>query len=562
MASALTNPYCDLCKINQETKEAIVWCFECNEFLCTSCLRIHRVQGILKDHKPIKIEDYHKLKPTVTAIKCKCEQHGMKHDFYCVDHDIPICVKCVPEVHKMCSNIKSLTEVTDNIKESFLFKDLQERASDIQVIINNILDEMLRRQTKVSEETSQAISIIKATREAINQHLDRLEEEIIKEIRTQEKDIQDKNAKSFTTLQSIQAGANTAVDSLSAASTYASNFHTYCGIKHWNDEIQQLESELMLLQKNIQFFERFDVEVNHKLRDMKTEIMKFAFVKSKHTKPEVKVLKKERQGQKFVRTPEVKTDTTLSNARCFTLPDGKIMPARVYGCCFMQSGSMIFTDFHNGRLIHLDVEGKHIKDTHLSFHPFDVVEVDDHTVAVTSSVEDRKLVLVNINQGREVRTVYKGETCFGLSYKEGMLFVIGGRMDIMKIGLDGKVLSSIEVVEYANYCCINNEKLYYAALETATVYCCDLTGKFKWKYACQRGDWPCGITVDDKENVFVSCYKGNKVICIDKTGTESKVLLTANKQMDKPLAIAYNKQTNSLLVANECDGKCFLYKID
>lgn len=187
MASSVIKYHCDICKKRHVTNEAFVWCFECNESLCSDCNEIHQVYSILKDHKPIPIEDYQKLNKSITALKYECEQHGTKFDFYCADHDTPICVKCVTEKHRNCSKIKPLAEITERVKKSFLFTDLQERASDIQDIVQQIIKEVSSRQAKVKIKTSRVLSIIDATRKAIDQHLDLLQEKITNELKIHEK---------------------------------------------------------------------------------------------------------------------------------------------------------------------------------------------------------------------------------------------------------------------------------------------------------------------------------------------------------------------------------------
>lgn len=256
-------------------------------------------------------------------------------------------------------------------KESFLFIELKDRASDIQVTLQQIIKDVTSKQMKVGEATDRAVSIIEATRRKINRHLDHLQDEFMKKITTNENDQRNQINRILATFQALLCDAEKTKECLAQADQHASNLHTFCGIKTWNQKILRLEKRLSSLQKNLQCFERFEVNVNEKLTNIEKDIKEFASIRLEHTQPAVKLLSKEIQGQTWVAKPVVMTDIMLSNANVFTIPSKYSLGVR--GCCIMESGSMIFTDLHNKRLITVDKTGQLCKNFKLPFHPYDVV---------------------------------------------------------------------------------------------------------------------------------------------------------------------------------------------
>ena len=63
---------CSICEALHEIKNADNWCPECEEGLCSDCLKHHNVSKYTKSHEVISIEYYHKLPQSVSKIVQHC----------------------------------------------------------------------------------------------------------------------------------------------------------------------------------------------------------------------------------------------------------------------------------------------------------------------------------------------------------------------------------------------------------------------------------------------------------------------------------------------------------
>ncbi|CAG2189110.1 TRIM66 [Mytilus edulis] len=88
MASSKPVP-CGLCKQEKVNTKADIWCYNCDEGLCSSCSGHHKKFKSTRDHKTI---DIHIYKPPIGSIKTECDKHNQQFKLYCPGHLTPSCV--------------------------------------------------------------------------------------------------------------------------------------------------------------------------------------------------------------------------------------------------------------------------------------------------------------------------------------------------------------------------------------------------------------------------------------------------------------------------------------
>ena len=94
--------------------DAINYCIECKVYMCKNCLNFH--SKLQKDHHIFSINE--EIEETFTGF-CKEENHNIKLEFFCKNHNILCCALCICKmkekgygIHKDCE-----TYVIENIKE-------------------------------------------------------------------------------------------------------------------------------------------------------------------------------------------------------------------------------------------------------------------------------------------------------------------------------------------------------------------------------------------------------------------------------------------------------------
>ena len=140
-----------------------------------------------RNHTTIPLEEYQKLPSYVLEIKEHCNEHDEKFNLYCKEHGCPCCRICNLENHSDCKNVSILEKVIKNVKTSTMFTEIEPL---IKEIIENIDKIKQNRETNISavKEQKRIIEIeIQELRTKINTHLDKLQEDMLKELTEAEK---------------------------------------------------------------------------------------------------------------------------------------------------------------------------------------------------------------------------------------------------------------------------------------------------------------------------------------------------------------------------------------
>ncbi|CAC5385043.1 unnamed protein product [Mytilus coruscus] len=240
---ATAQPSCDICLNLHVTKSACVWCSECEEAICEDCVQRHRIQKATKNHKTILIEDYQQLPISILNIKLECGDHNQKLDFYCSNHNEPCCTRCVSENHKDCRDLKPLPEVVEGVKSSAAFSDLEDRVKDLSQVIGQTIQEKLNIKSELEVQRNSIISEVEGARKAINIHLDKIQDELLNNLTTNEAQQRDNIDRLIGKLSKMQNSVNEIVYAVEKTKQHASNFQTFLGVNKWIIEIENHESE-------------------------------------------------------------------------------------------------------------------------------------------------------------------------------------------------------------------------------------------------------------------------------------------------------------------------------
>ncbi|CAG2194092.1 TRIM56 [Mytilus edulis] len=177
MASSKPIP-CGPCQEGKVNTKADIWCYNCEEGLCSACSGHHKRFRGTRDHKTIDIKSY---KPSIRAIKTECDKHGQQLNLYCPSHLMPCCDECISTNHSKCTGIKSLAAVVEKTK---IEKSKESVEKEIYSILH-VLDKMVNNKSINIQTGEQQCENIKKSfhkiREKINKHLDHLEKKLCQE---------------------------------------------------------------------------------------------------------------------------------------------------------------------------------------------------------------------------------------------------------------------------------------------------------------------------------------------------------------------------------------------
>jgi gas vesicle protein len=175
-------PDCGVCFTRYISKVSDIWCSECNEGLCLSCKQYHSASQSSRQHVTIPIEEYRKLPVFILDIKVFCQKHNEKYQMLCKSHDCPCCRRCIIEHHKECKDIDIIDDIIQDVKTSVSFDDLHQQLSVISKNIRSIRKNRQANADLIRKQKKRIEKDIRDLRETMNNHLDKLQEKLTREL--------------------------------------------------------------------------------------------------------------------------------------------------------------------------------------------------------------------------------------------------------------------------------------------------------------------------------------------------------------------------------------------
>jgi len=165
------------CSSNKHPEvDAISYCQECKKYFCNKCQNFH--SEIFEDHKIINLNQLDE----VFIDKCKEDNHNDKLEFFCKDHNILCCLRCITKIeeegygqHFDCNvyHIKKIKDEKRNkLKENV--NNLEELYKQIEKSINE-LKRIFEEINKNKEELKMNVqTIFTKIRNVLNEKEDKL----------------------------------------------------------------------------------------------------------------------------------------------------------------------------------------------------------------------------------------------------------------------------------------------------------------------------------------------------------------------------------------------------
>ncbi|CAC5416837.1 unnamed protein product [Mytilus coruscus] len=155
---------------------------ECDEELCTECKEHHRLSKSSRSHSVVSFTDYLKLPADILRITQYCSKHDKKYQMYCQKHEFPSCSKCIVESHNECRDFVELNDVIHNVKTSNAMCEIEDTLVEVAENLQKIRQHQQDNLTTFKENGKEIEKEIKKTSIKINNHLDKLQEDLMKQL--------------------------------------------------------------------------------------------------------------------------------------------------------------------------------------------------------------------------------------------------------------------------------------------------------------------------------------------------------------------------------------------
>ncbi|CAG2251472.1 unnamed protein product [Mytilus edulis] len=231
---------CTLCYDEDGTSaEAVIWCTECEVFLCTDCDKHHKKSKTSKDHKTMSTKELHKLPKFMLEISSQCRDHKKKFELYCSFHDCPCCVTCITDEHKKCQDLKPLSDILKHIKSSASIQLLEKDLKNVKENLEEIIKYLNDRIDICKSQKTEAAEQIRSMRKFLDDLLNKLEQEILDDLESMQSQL---TSKMNTLIQQLKTEAEQIIklqSEFSKMTQYATELQMYVGLR----EIEKTTSQ-------------------------------------------------------------------------------------------------------------------------------------------------------------------------------------------------------------------------------------------------------------------------------------------------------------------------------
>ena len=166
---------------NHEKYDAIIYCQNCNIYLCNKCSKTH--SEWFQNHN---VFDLNKKKDEIFTIYCQEKYHSNILEFFCITHNVLCCSSCISKIndekygqHSDC-DVCSIEEIKEDKKS-----ELNDNIEKLEELLNNleksllIMDELFKKANEDKEKLEMEVQRIFTI---IRNELNKREDKILSEI--------------------------------------------------------------------------------------------------------------------------------------------------------------------------------------------------------------------------------------------------------------------------------------------------------------------------------------------------------------------------------------------
>jgi hypothetical protein len=452
------------------------------------------------------------------------------------------------ENHKDCKEVAVLRNITMNVKTSTMFNETEHFIKEMFENIGKIRQNRETNSSSVKEQKRKIQNEIHELRTKFNNHLDMIQENMMKELIEAEKKITEETRQLLVSLDKKQKKLIEYQTNIVSIKKYASDLQTCIAVNQIEKDLETHDTWLQSLINSDSLNQtKLTYKIDTGLKNITTSIQKFAkvVVESKPCEM-VFVRRKNKQAQMMVAelsppmsveniqlNQKQKVNTKGTNMRgCSLLPDGRM----VFSC----SSSSIVTFFNKE-----GIESFQIGRDKTGSDTYDTVYIKDNTsVAVSSGGGSKGCIhIIDIESQKVMTTIPMDTYIYGMAVRGRTIYYSARDKGLYMLNLDVRSVSDIISISmsYVYYVATSGDKLYYTNTNTHTVTCCDLHGTTQWEFKDERVlQYPLGISVDNDGNVYVvGCY-AHKLVVISPDGQSHRELLSSKDGLSHVYLIMTN----------------------
>ncbi|XP_060584159.1 uncharacterized protein LOC132740298 [Ruditapes philippinarum] len=525
---------CTPCFEDDIREQAVKYCPECLEFLCTGCTRHHGRQRISRSHKLV---DKNEAKQgSHVIVKAKCLYHlDREIEMYCEEHDMVYCLKCIATDHRSCKGVTGLDDLSVSTDQERETERLKADIMNIQECLENTDKKTKTNLQCIEEQRNDVVSQIEGLARGLVEHIQKLEREALEGL--------------DAVYSLVKGELETDISNLSKA----------------KQEIEQVRSQLKDLDSldKIQF-----VQTKLTQQTLNDAVTVFGQHESKGIQSlylkENTELKSSVSSSTFLGSVQkISENKRLPTSRTYKVRSQKEENIRMkndkddpYICdvCQLPDGTIILADHYNKRIKRLDVN-YNIKDCFdLGSYTTGICCTGNTEVAVKLNNNKVRFISVGsiLSKVRDISVTSGGYR--GMAYCAGELWVSAER-GVNVYSMTGTILNSIgsdvngqRIFTSIQQMTVSRENVCVADPSDGVV-CLTRDGTVKRKLRDKRLADTRGVCVSNDGTVFISGCGSNNIMMFDSEGKCLGELVSKDSGLVSPLSLLFDDKRNCLVVA-------------
>ena len=418
---------CDPCRYDDERKEAVSFCMQCGEYLCSTCCTTHKKLSMSRNHQVVSGSAMPR-KGIVKAVdssqnatvKCSCNCKNVT--IYCKEHNDIMCDDCQRLKHRTCQ-----TMPIDQASKQVKLPRKEDTLNNVNKLKETV--ESLKINRNKDNETLEIKS--SECRRQIKDFSQELREKIAKLEKAALDEVADYETKHRKEIEQHIDTCTTAITKLEL------DYQLF-------ESTPSTEDNLLFI-RNLQLKKTME-HVKQALQDMEREITKPCIDFEGDTsilRSDVKSLGNVNTTRKSTSRPVI-ADMTVKSTRKIDIndPSDRYIPA-ITGSVFIPNGELILCDSTNTSVKQLSADFAHKAQIKLASDPWDIDIVADNEVVV-SLPNNKSLIFLKVfpklQQGSSIQL---DQACRGVAVDGGSIFVSFDNGEVRVLDRAGNQLKNL-----------------------------------------------------------------------------------------------------------------------
>jgi len=563
-------PLCQICISDGEHIEAEGYCQTCEEHLCETCYKAHRIPRPLRSHVLLNksqmplTQGLILVEPKRSLCTIRCTKHPEKYvDFLCKSHDSVVCGVCAVLDHQKTCSLEYIPELKsiETYRRSTEYGDLVKRLEALEKDVKVCIADLRENEGSIEENIQDAMDEVQTFRTDVNTYLDSRVEMLLTIATHMRQDDQSLRTNLVSGLESLHDDIEKAQTKVTSLQNDSSNL--FVASKQVLPHIIEFEKDLnkyVAQNTTPNYIFKREEELQRIISSNGTFGSIERSFKARHLPLSVsQVITPTLDFRKVgvTKSPDINMKTTGDKLRPW-----------ITGLAFLPPNTLIAIDRNNSALKTVDTTTNTvISQLTFSGTPWDIALLPGDQVAVTLP-DEKRLQIISTKDGFScLGSINVNGNCFGIcSTNQNIVvsFYKPGKIQVMD--LSGNVMHTLSTDDKGALLFTQPLKLtvskgesgqviYVSDYTTSRITKISMTGKLLSTYGHKNWNILHGLICVGQGQLLVSNCYGHTVDVVSEDGKHIGKLLDRTHGIHYPCALCYCASQRTLYVSSQVYGK-------